>query len=282
MRAQLGLAKVDMSTGNMERALATCLTLLEERTDPDERETLLGILQEYYLARGQPKKALAYFERKEAEAMQNHNPVRLFFTRINGVYLYAKAGRGDEAPALLEKWRAEVGTTFGRFAPFGFIYHYLALEDGKGAATILASIEDEIESMRYTYNGVYNFVLYSRAWIHELNQDWPKALEYFREYGKVNPDSDSLPLDLGRCLRKTGQFEEAESQLEKALKQVPYNGEAHYQMALVLAATDRRQQAIEHLRQALATWSEAEPDFKPAQEARAALLEMQGATKTGL
>jgi hypothetical protein len=53
---------------------------------------------------------------------------------------------------------------------------------------------------------------------------------------------------------------------------------AHYEIALVYSELGDSEAALEHLRTALAVWSEADPAFEPAQRARQKLDELTSAT----
>ena len=78
--------------------------------------------------------------------------------------------------------------------------------------------------------------------------------------------------------RVAAELEEAQAQLSKTLAVRPYNATAHYEIALVLSELGDSEAALEHLRTALAVWSEADPAFEPAQRARQKLDELTSAT----
>ncbi len=52
---------------------------------------------------------------------------------------------------------------------------------------------------------------------------------------------------------------------------------ARYEMALVYADMGDREKALEHLQVALDIWKDADPEFKPLQEARQKLAELSSA-----
>ena len=52
---------------------------------------------------------------------------------------------------------------------------------------------------------------------------------------------------------------------------MPFHPEAHYEMALLNSDRGKTNKALEHSNVALEIWKDADPEFKPAQEARAKL-----------
>ncbi len=65
--------------------------------------------------------------------------------------------------------------------------------------------------------------------------------------------------------------------MKRTLELAPFGPIARYEMALVYADMGDREKALEHLQVALDIWKDADPEFKPAQEARQKLAELSSA-----
>ena len=80
--------------------------------------------------------------------------------------------------------------------------------------------------------------------------------------------------ELGEAQLAAGDRAGARKSLDRAVALMPANPKAHLALARLLR--DRPAEARRHLRSALATWSQADPGFRPAQEARALLRSLGG------
>ena len=80
----------------------------------------------------------------------------------------------------------------------------------------------------------------------------------------------------GKCLTALERWGEAEKEADWLLERWP--GIATYRLAIARyhAARGQTTEAISHLEAALGFWSEADPEYIPAQEARALLEELRG------
>jgi len=69
------------------------------------------------------------------------------------------------------------------------------------------------------------------------------------------------------------EYYKALEHLEEALKLEPMEPASHYQLALVYHEMEESEKAMVHLNKALKVWEFADPDYKPAKEAREKLAE---------
>jgi class 3 adenylate cyclase/tetratricopeptide (TPR) repeat protein len=83
---------------------------------------------------------------------------------------------------------------------------------------------------------------------------------------------------LGKLYNRLGNLSKPEKILKDYLKRVPYQPDAHYELALVYSDMGKKDKAVEHLNKALYVWAEADTDYIPAKKAREKLAELQ-ATK---
>ena len=89
---------------------------------------------------------------------------------------------------------------------------------------------------------------------------------------------DVLLYPRASCLRKLERWDAAETGITELLEPNPGNAQYRLEAARLYAAQGRRPDAIAELEAALAIWSEADPEFRPAQEARALMEELQRGT----
>lgn len=80
-----------------------------------------------------------------------------------------------------------------------------------------------------------------------LKGDAPGAGEELKRAAELRPDSAPVLLDLGRALEASGRLVEAESAYRKALELEPALSRTHYALGTLLARTQRRDEAREHI-----------------------------------
>ena len=74
---------------------------------------------------------------------------------------------------------------------------------------------------------------------------------------------------MARCLRTLGRLDEAAAELALLLETTPYAAHSLVELARVESARGNVDAASEALAKALDTWSEADPAYAPAADARA-------------
>jgi len=120
-----------------------------------------------------------------------------------------------------------------------------------------------------------NLAAYGSGLINEQEGDCRSAVESYRQAVSLSPAELLFAAALGRCQRKLGELEAAEATLQGVLKVVPADAKARYEMALVYEDMGRTADAIEQLQAAADIWTNADPDYQPAQRAQAKLTELR-------
>lgn len=87
---------------------------------------------------------------------------------------------------------------------------------------------------------------------HLARQDLPAAEASYREALKLNPQLLAARLNLADLLRAAGRDEEARQQLTQALQTAPASGSALHALGLLEARAGNRDRALDYLRQAAA------------------------------
>ena len=80
----------------------------------------------------------------------------------------------------------------------------------------------------------------------------------------------------GRTLTSLERWSDAEEEVAWLLERAPGRGVYQLDVARYHAARGRTEDAIAELEAALEIWSEADPEYRPAQEARELLRDLRG------
>ncbi|KPJ74630.1 MAG: hypothetical protein AMS19_15125 [Gemmatimonas sp. SG8_23] len=100
------------------------------------------------------------------------------------------------------------------------------------------------------------------------------SLERYDEARELRPLAQLFALERARCLRELGRLDEAGEEIAWLLARWPGVQEVQVEAARLAAARGDTAEALGHLDAALAIWSEADPEYRPAQEARALRAEL--------
>jgi tetratricopeptide (TPR) repeat protein len=125
------------------------------------------------------------------------------------------------------------------------------------------------------YEALDSFAAYGTGLISEQEGDCLSAAESYQQAVSQSPAVLDYAAALGRCQRKLGGLEAAETTLQGVLKVVPADAKNLYQLALVYEDMGRTADAIEQLEAAVDIWKNADPDYMPAQRANTKLMELR-------
>jgi tetratricopeptide (TPR) repeat protein/TolB-like protein len=273
------LASTEFNLGNFERAHDLLREALEAARTAQERGAAHARLSAYYQMRGQLDLAVTHKEAEwtEVEAFQPW-PVVISEYKLWSLPLYAEAGHADKAFVIMREAELELVQPFNRTIPFGYLGLYLELEDADRAEAAHADAEARMEESGHGWARGYLHVASGR--IHELKQEYERAIGSYHEASAFSPTDATIGRYIGRCYRALGQLTEATRQLKASLEITPYNPWGHYELARVHVDAGDADLARQHLRTALDVWSDADPDFKAAQEARDLLAQLEAGTLT--
>ncbi|MDJ0836897.1 MAG: tetratricopeptide repeat protein [Acidobacteriota bacterium] len=277
-RHRLALAENDIGRLRFKQALAQFEKQLAGADDPMLLHYVLVKIRDFYQIRGQIEKVHEYQAKALAAYEKFATPLTIMFFIVNNVELYGY-GRKQEGIQLLKELERTTMPPYDRVIPFGYVLLHMRSGDHEQAETLLKSMEGSFETMRFAYPGVARLELVAWGQTYELKGDYEKALTYYRKFEEADQDARNVQLFMGRCLRKLDKLAEAEQQLKKALARMPYEGEVHYELALVYRDTNRKALALEHLRRAASIWEEADADYEPAANVRKALTELEAGNR---
>jgi tetratricopeptide (TPR) repeat protein len=273
------LATVAFNQGRFDESLAQHEQALAAARTPQERASAYRSLSRHHETVGQLDKAIEYRELGWAEGERFVPPsVVLAQWALGGLGLYVQAGREDVAFEIIRRAENELVSPLDATIPSGYLEVYLELEDADRAEEALEQLEAQTEEMGEGALRDYLFAAHGK--IHELRGEYEQAIESYQQALTLAPTDVTRHRALGRCYRLRGQRSRALEQFKANLKVTPYNPKTHYEIALLYADMGDRDQALNHLRTALEVWKDADTDFRPAQEARQRLVELEAAAAT--
>ncbi|RMI14112.1 MAG: tetratricopeptide repeat protein, partial [Calditrichaeota bacterium] len=274
IQVHIALADLEKIRGNFEVAYQQYQEIERRCRTPQEKWKLYRALQEYFLMRGQPLKALSYHQKALAESRKFRNPIdHLIGELILNIDAYLEAGKREEALKLLESVRRQLPPLLQKITAFGELQVYVTGQDTLKAQQALAAVDRGIK----TYRREDLRFLYWR-WkgkLHEVQGEYARALRCYEEVLRQLPWDATGYIDIGRCYRLMKQPRQALEALEKALPMLPAEPKLHYEMALTYFDLGDRENARRHLRTALEVWKDAEAIYEPAQKARQKWQEWQ-------
>ncbi|KPK59334.1 MAG: hypothetical protein AMS21_10035 [Gemmatimonas sp. SG8_38_2] len=270
------LATVVFNLGDFKQTQALHEEALDAARTSTERAGAYYRLAYHHEVVGQLVKAIEYRELEWAEREQlEPRSLVIAGSKLWSLGLYARAGRADEAFEILRQAERELALPFSQEIPIGYLELYLGLEDVVNAEIALADVEALVEE--HDVERFRHRVVAARGRIQELKGEYDEARKSYQEALALAPTGITRYRAIARCYRHLGRFELAEENLRKNLHRTPFNPRSHHEMALLYDAMGEPERALEHLAIALDVWSDADPGFKPALEARTKRAELQSA-----
>ncbi len=267
------LADIEASLGNFDQALEQYQDALDVSKIPSQRMNVYYSLRYYHEMRGQLNKAIDCIQRARAEGEKFAAPIQMLMTNINSLETYINAGKQDLALEILKEIERKVSPPFDKLVPLGYLMFYLATEDMNNAEKTIEEVEKLIKAWGIEY--FRWFIFLTQGKINELRGEYSQAILNYQKMLELSPTDISTYEHIGQCYRKLKEFEKAENALQEALKIQPFNPKFNYEMALVYWDMGKKEKALEHLNRSLYVWEEADPEYKPARNARAKLAEWQ-------
>lgn len=273
------LATVTFNQGRFDESLVQHQQALAAARTPQERASAYRSLSYHHETVGQLDKAIEFRELGWAEGERFLPPsVVLAQWALGGLDLYVQAGREDVAFEVIRRAENELASPLDAAIPVGYLKVYLELRDADRAGEALEELEARTEELGE--GSLRDYLFAARGKIHELRGEYEQAIESYQQALTLAPTDITRLRKLGRCYRLRGQRSRALEQFQANLKVTPYNPKTHYEIALLYADMGDRDRALDHLRTALEVWRDADTNFRPAQEARQKLAELEGAAAT--
>jgi len=89
------------------------------------------------------------------------------------------------------------------------------------------------------------------GWFYAFKGDYNRAIEYYREAIRINPDDAAAHYNLGSALQNLERYDEAEEEYREAIRINPDLAEAHYNLGNLLKDLKRYAEAEKEYREAI-------------------------------
>jgi tetratricopeptide (TPR) repeat protein/TolB-like protein len=273
----LGLGLVSVYQGRFAAAETHFAEALDLAENEPRRARVLEALNSYLDMRGRSDSVSA-LTRNQAVA-RGQVGGRLAELQLLGLLAVKRARARDAAGAmaLLDTVRAELEPPLDGLVDFFETLVHRELEDASALAAGIPAVRGlleslglgalywwgdmlEAESLRMSGSCEEALVLYRSA--AEAMQE-PMLFYTIREMG-----TDPLT-GQAACLRELGRFDDAEVLVREVLRRIPAEPTAHLELARLELARGRPAEARQAVDVALLAWADADPEFRPATEARA-------------
>ena len=271
------LASLDLHLGRFDEAWAGLERARGLARTPGQRAGVLAQLKAYYRFRGRMEDAIQTSEAWLGEVSAVYAPIDIAQRRLADIGIHLEAGRHEDAAALFEALRTQLGFDVPANDPY-FVAQWrmrIALDAGDGA-TARATHRDASDWVEtWEAHGLRPALLADLGRIEEFDGEYTEAVRHYRDALSGGDGTLDLYRRIGAALRKTGRLDEAETELREALRLVPSDPYTHLEIGLVLEARGDTSGAKAHLESALAAWKPADASFEPARKARAKLAELE-------
>lgn len=271
----LSLGRLDLDLGEFETARGWADEALAASRGPEDRSEVYDLLETLYYRQGLFERLEETYRKRLAAEAEYMIPgdVALALAQSEALQCAHEAGRDAFAFRQLDSLRAGLPSPYDDL--YGMLYVIPLAESGdvERARVELERGNDGIAAIGY--EALKSYAAYGSGLISEQEGDCRSAVESYRQAVSLSPAELSFAAALGRCQRKLGELEAAEATLQGVLKVVPADAKVRYELALVYEDMGRTADAIEQLQAAADIWKSADPDYRPAQRAKAKLGELQ-------
>ncbi len=263
------VATIDDRLGRSEEALKNLHDALAVSKSSQDRIEIHAQIQAHYIGRGELEKSFDEMRLKWAEMEKTRSPVEVMITKLMDSTHLIEADRDAEAFDIIERVRRDMQPPYDALVPIGYMFAYIELENADSAEAALKRLMPFIEA--YQVEQIRPAVYLAEGRIAEIRKDYRKAIESFEKRLAARPTEVSVCTNIGRCQRKLGELNKAESSFSKTLAILPNDPKALYEHALLQFDKGEKEKAVETLKKALAVWEDADPEYKPAADARRVL-----------
>ncbi len=263
----LSLIDLDVKFGRYaesERALADLMAGAD--TDRD-RIRVCARQMELAGLRGRPDVVIDRLEVFYERLLAIQNPMQANLVYTMALPAISMAGRPDAALSRLAEVKTRIPAPYADLAGVGEAWVLVDLGRLAEARAALAAAVVVVEA--YKFETFRSSIALIEGMIAEAEGDLDTAIARYRTAAETAVQVKPMySVRLARTLRLAGESDEARTVLDAAVKVEPAHPE--YQLELAQLAYDKGDlaRAQEHLTVALAAWDEADPEFRPARQAR--------------
>jgi len=263
----LGLIDLDIKIGKFDESEQALAALMAESETPRDRLRIYGRQLNLAALQGRPDEVISIIEAFHATRLEIQNPLQanLIYSMILPVV--SMAGRPNEALVMLADVESQMPAPYGDLVGAGEAWVYADLGQVEEARTSLARAVAVVESFKFETMRAQ--IMLIEGMIAEAEGELDAAIAHYRDALdnaiKIMP---IFKIRLIQTLRRDGQYDEAMTQLEEALKVNPAHPEYQLELAQLYYEKGSMAKARASLDRALTTWKKAGPEYRPAQEAQ--------------
>jgi len=273
------LARLDMQLGDYDGAGRKIEEMSALARTPQEHDLVAGVEETYFDNLGQYDGLRAAYGRRLEAIGAYLPPISSVQAVLNSEALTYSVDWGREAFALrqIDSLRASVDEPWSLVPAVPAVQIQLDRGD-------VAAASDALEDLR-RLNAAFGDAPGRRARIHWVegriehleDGDCERALASYQEARELRPQSSLYRGWLASCQTSLDRLTEAGNEVAWLLERFPGSAKVRLVAARLYAAEGRMADAIAEVETALGYWSEADPEYRPALEARALLKELQAA-----
>ncbi len=259
---------LERSIGNFAAAEQRLNDAMDQVRTPQQRASVMSGTSDLKYFRGDVRGSVAAYRERLAEESKYQPPAVVLVGRLS---LPGRIARVDASAGAKELARlhAELKKPWDMYLPIADLQYYTEVDDVARTEQAVTALEALIKKQNFQIFS--SLAQYARGRLEEMRGDCRTAITHYEESLKLEPLDAGTHANVGRCYRKLGDFTRAQAELALALRSTPASGPANLEMGLLLKQTGDTMKARVHLTRALETWQLADPNYKPATEARAAL-----------
>jgi len=272
------LARLDIREGLYADASTRSESVVQLARTPQERASAAGLEESLYYNRGQFARLVDAYRRRLAAQTESQPAIAVVGSMDNSEALRfaSEAGRGDWALQQIDSLGSLVGPPFSLELEVAAVRIHLQRGDLESARGSLAGLQQMAESFA-TSPGAESFRTWVEGRIAELEDgNCTRALEKYDEAAASTPLGILYRISRMRCLASLERWQDAQAEAEWLFERRPGSPKLRLAIARYHIARGQTDEAVTHLEAAVGFWSEADPDYIPAQEARALLEELRG------
>lgn len=271
------LATLDIRRGDFGHAERRLDEVKQLERTPAERERRIGLEETLHYQRGQFGALEDAYHRRLAALTESH-PLVNAVGQINSsefLQFAHEAGRAAAALAQIDSLQRLVQPPWSTMLEISAVRNHLGTGDVEAARASLATIEESGAPFG-TAASRLAFLAWVQGEIARLEDgNCRRALPLYDEALDLNPLSQSIHVTRLECLTELERWQAAREEADWLLEHYPGRPTHRLAVARYFAARRQTAEAIPHLEYALGVWSNADPGYLPAQEARALLARLR-------
>lgn len=271
------LARLDMQEGKYADAIERVAHAGQLARTPQERSRAAELEEALYYNRGQFARLQDAYRRGAAALREFAPPISAIgsMATSDALYFATEAGRETWALQQIDSLRSLAQEPFSLILENAAVRNHLERGDVAASRASLEGLRRMREELG-TSRESDAFIAWIEGRIAELEDgNCTRALASYERASELRPLGGMYRMSRLGCLVEMKRWPQAEREVDWLLTRQAGSPKYRLEIARYYAARGQADEAISHLKSALDVWSEADPEYIPAQEARALLAELR-------